>query len=551
MKLSEIKTSDIPKRKLFQIERAVVREVTDLWCKEKVYFPENFSDDVEITFTSRRIKVNFSGKENMIVGSPEATVNEMMRGLILTMASDQNTGGLIDNYEDIIGNVLDVFVHRLKEIGERKFIFQRLQTLELGFGVTFGLSKEFYPIKKVRHILDDILMGASKSKPEEAAETLINDIRETESLGQEEHGVTFHIITTKKGKEASFISLPLGSAQASYVSLLGTHTLRCNIIGEAEGDNNIKTGILKIDAPSHPLNFIQYKRMPLSIDEKPFMEKLSTGTGLSKTIFTTDELTYLKLLFNEYVQLAYFLLKSDHIDEKLRLLIIFPRVNIFKILNEINPDIPVDEPQTLGELAALYVMLFKIRTPSKKKAEENSARIPERLIQEKVYEAIIAFSRNIIRNIYKPVTSVKRNVVYFMQDEYRNPEYLVETKIRIEETSNYLKKLRNMNTVVINKDTGELDLEASVNTTEKKKKVDALVEIIQSIQAAEIEQVKEIIVSKMLDYLSFVSIRIDQIEKVSSPYIKQEIVKEIEESSLNILIQAKSFYKLVMGKTNR
>ncbi len=107
-----------------------------------------------------------------------------------------------------------------------------------------------------------------------------------------------------------------------------------------------------------------------------------------------------------------------------------------------------------------------------------------------------------------------------------------------------------MSTVVIKNDTGELDLEASVNITEKKR-ADALVEIIQSIQATEIEQVKEIIVSKMLDYLSFVSGRIDQIEKVSSPYIKQEIVKEIEAYSLNILIQAKSFYKLVMGKTNR
>jgi hypothetical protein len=281
------------------------------------------------------------------------------------------------------------------------------------------------------------------------------------------------------------------------------------------------------------------------------MEKLSTGTGLSKSIFTADELTYLKLLFNEYVQLAYFLLKSGHINKNLRLLIIFPRVNIFKLLNEINSDIPVDEPQTLGELAALYSLLFKIRTSSKKRMEESSARISERLIQKKVYEAIIAFSRNIIRNIYKPVTSVKRNVVYFMQDDYRNPEYLIETKNRIEEISNYLKKLKSMNTVVIKKDTGELDFEASVNPANKKKRVNALVEITQSIQAAEIEQVKEIIVSKMLDYLSFVSIRIDQIEKVSSPYIKQEIVKEIEEHSLNILIQAKSFYKLVTGKTNK
>ena len=550
MKLSEIKTSDIPKRKLFQIERAVVREATDLWCKDKVYFPNNFADNIEVDLNRKRIKVVYSGKDKMITGSPEATVNEMMRGLILTMASDQNTGGLIDNYEDIIANVLDVFVHRLKEIGERNFIFQRLQTLELGFGVTFGLDKEFYPIKKVRHILDDILMSASQSGPEEAAEALINDIRETEALGQEEHGVTFHIITINKGREASFISLPLGSAQASYVSLLGTHTLRCNIIGEADRSHNIKSGILKIDAPSHPLNFIRYKGMSLSIDEKAFMDKLSTGSGLSKKDFSADELTYLKLLFNEYVQLSYFLLKSGRIDKALRLLIIFPRINIFRILNEENPVIPVDEPQQLEELAALYSTLFKIKKPSRKK-EQSSARIPERVIQEKVYEAIIAFSRNIIRNIYKPITGIKRTVIYFMQDEYRSQDYISETKNRLDEISSYLKKLRAMEKVIINKDTGELDLEASVAIAEKDERPDALVEIIQSIQTAEIEQVKDIIVSKMLAYLSFVTKRIDQIEKVSSPYIKQEIVKEIENYSLNILIQAKSFYKLVMGKTNR
>jgi len=550
MKLSKIKTSGIPKRKLFPIERAVVREATDLWCKDKVYFPNNFADNIDVDLDRKRIKVVFSGKEKMITGSPEATVNEMMRGLILTMASDQNTGGLIDNHEDIIANVLDVFVHRLKEIGERNFIFQRLQTLELGFGVTFGLAKEFYPVKNVRHVLDDILMSASQSGPEEAAEALISDIHETEALGQEEHGVTFHIITINKGREASFISLPLGSAQASYVSLLGTHTLRCNIIGEADGSQNIKSGILKIDAPSHPLNFIRYKGMSLSIDEKAFMEKLSTGSGLSKNDFTADELTSLKLLFNEYVQLSYFLLKSGRIDKELRLLIIFPRVNIFRILNEENPAIPVDEPQQLGELAALYSMLFKIKKSSGKK-EESPARIPERVIQEKVYEAIIAFSRNIIRNIYKPITGIKRSVIYFMQDEYRNLDYIAETKNRLDEISNYLKKLGTLEKVIINKDTGELDLEASVAIAEKDERPDALVEIIQSIQAAEIEQVKEIIVSKMLAYLSFVTMRIDQIEKVSSPYIKQEIVKEIEDYSLNILIQAKSFYKLVMGKTDR
>ena len=64
----------------------------------------------------------------------------MMRGLILTMVTDQETGTLLKNHEAIIGNIIDVFVHRLKEIGERKFIFQRLQSLELGFDIAFGLD---------------------------------------------------------------------------------------------------------------------------------------------------------------------------------------------------------------------------------------------------------------------------------------------------------------------------------------------------------------------------------------------------------------------------
>lgn len=551
MLLSEIKTSAIPKRKLFQIERAVVRETTDLWCNEKVYFPGNFAEEVDVDLSEKRIKVTFSGKEGMIKGSPEATVNEMMRGLILTMASDQKTGNLIDNYEDIIGNVLDVFVHRLKEIGEQKFIFQRLQTLELGFGVNFGLDRKFYPVKNVRHILDDILMGASRSKPEEAAEVLIKDIRETEAMGQEEHGVTFHIITLKKGREASFISLPLGSAQASYVSLLGTHTLRCNIIGKAEGPDHIRSGILKVDAPSHPLNFIRHKEMDIFIDERPFMEKLSSGKDLSKNDFTADELTYLKLLFNEYVQLAHFLLKSGHIDKALRLLIIFPRANIFSILCAENPEIPADEPQTLGELAALYDRLFKIRKPVQKKSDASPARIPERVIQEKVYEAILAFSRNIIRNVYKPITGIRRNMIRFMEEDYQSRDCLFSIREGVDQISAYLKKLKSIETVVINRDSGELDLDASVTSGHADKRTEALEEIIQNIQSEEIEQIKDIIVSKMLAYLSFVSMRIDQIEKVSSPYIKQEIVKAVEEYSQNILVQAKAFYKFVTGKSQR
>jgi len=80
---------------------------------------------------------------------------------------------------------------------------------------------------------------------------------------------------------------------------------------------------------------------------------------------------------------------------------------------------------------------------------------------------------------------------------------------------------------------------------------DALEEIVGNIQAAEIEHIKEVIVSKMLDYLSFVTVRLEQVEKVSSAFIKQEIIKEIESYTSSILLQAKSFYDLMMGRTER
>jgi hypothetical protein len=160
MNLASLKTSHIAKRKLFEVERAIVREVVDLWCKEKSYFNENFAEDVDVEFKGRRIEGSFSNNRLMQYGAPEATVNDVMKGLILTMATDQATGKLLKNHGAVIGNILDVFVHRLKEIGERKFIFQRLQTLELGFSIAFGLDKEFYPIKKARRFLEEVVMVA-------------------------------------------------------------------------------------------------------------------------------------------------------------------------------------------------------------------------------------------------------------------------------------------------------------------------------------------------------------------------------------------------------
>lgn len=549
MNLASIKTSHVSKRKLFEIERAIVRETVDLWCKEKSYFNENFAQDVDVEFKGRRIEVLFSNKGSMRYGPPEATVNEAMKGLILTMATDA-TGTLLKNHGAIIGNILDVFVHRLKEIGEKKFILQRLQSLELGFSIAFGLDKRFTPIKKARRFLEEVITVASLSTAEETVETLIHDMLETASVAPKEHGVTFHIVMEKEN-EASFISLPFRAEQTSYVSLLGTHTLRCNILAELEGRRNIRSGILKIDAPSNPLKFIQHKGLDLSLEKKALMTKLGSTENFNKNDFSIDELLFLKLLFNEYVQLAWFLLNSKIIDPALKLLIIFPRVNIFKILHEENTSIPADEPQTLGTLASFHDMLFTLPRLHEKKKMKKSHRIPEKIIQEKVSEVIQALASNTLQNIYKPVVGIRRALAVYVQKEYSDQNQLSNIKRRIEEVSLYLKKFNQMQGFVLDEATKELDLEASIAYVPKQEQLNALDEIVRNIQAAEVEQIKEIIVSKMLDYLSFVTARLEQIEKVSSSYIKQEIAKDMNSHSMAVLDQARSFYRLIMGKSER
>ena len=80
---------------------------------------------------------------------------------------------------------------------------------------------------------------------------------------------------------------------------------------------------------------------------------------------------------------------------------------------------------------------------------------------------------------------------------------------------------------------------------------EALAEIVSDIQLAELEQVKDIVVNKMIEYLSFVAVRLEQIERISSPGIKDEIARDIESASQSILKQARSFYTLMMGKAQR
>ncbi|MCX5894711.1 MAG: hypothetical protein NTZ51_02600 [Proteobacteria bacterium] len=546
MNLAQIKTSHISKRKLFQIERAVVREMTNLWYKQECYFEGNFAENVDIDFTGRRIKITFPLIKGMRHGSPEATVNELMKSLILTMATDPHTGILLENYEYIIGNILDVFVYRIKEIGGRKFLLHRLQTLDLGFRISFGLGEAYYPVSNARHFLNEVLIGTSTSSPEETVETLREAVRETGMLGLKEQGVTFHIIMEKEN-EASFISLPLGAEQTNYVSLISEHTMRCNIIGSLTGDSSQQPGILKIDAPTHPLQFIRHKGFSLTLDEKALMEKLGAPRDLSKKDFSRDELLYLKLLFNEYVQLAYFLMSSRMIDPGLRLLIIFPRVNLFKIMHEESARILPEEPQTLGELASCHSMLFPLQDLRSQNREKKSYRIPERILQERRVAAIKALAQSTKVHVQTPLVSVERYLQRYVDGGLADQKILKRIHARLHAISTYLKKLHNLQQVVFD-DTGKtLELEACARGKAVNQKKEALEEIAENIQIAEVEEMRDVVTTKMLDYLSSVTVKLDQLEKVSSPSIKKEIIQDLQSRTRLVLSQSGAFYRLVLG----
>jgi hypothetical protein len=259
---------------------------------------------------------------------------------------------------------------------------------------------------------------------------------------------------------------------------------------------------------------------------------------------------FLKLLYNEYVQLAWFLLASGNIDPDLHILIIYPRINFFKILREENSAIPPDEPQTLRELAGLNDRLFELPAAPGAK-EKKSKRIPERVIQDSISTALQLFARNILKNIYNPLTRIRRSLLYYAQRGYSDQRQLATIKSGIEAISAYLKKLNRVQSFAVDPVTGQFDIEASGRELPESRQLNALDEIVQNLQAAEIYQTREVIVTKMLDYLSFVTVRLEQTEKVSTLYIKQEVVKEMEIYTLSILRQAKAFYRLIMGRNDR
>jgi hypothetical protein len=543
MNLTEIKASATPRRRLFQIERAIVREMTDLWFKQGCYFDGNFSDQVDIAFQGQQIKVTFKLTKGLKQGSSEATVNELMKSLILTMATDPRTGQLLENYEYVVGNILDVFIFRLKELGDRKFLLDRLMTLDLGFRVSFGLGDAFYPIRNARRFLDEVLISSTSSTPEETVGRLMEAVRETEKLGIKEPGVTFHIVMERENR-ASFICLPLGMQQATFVPLISEHTLRCNFIGTTTGNGHYQPSMFKVDAPSRPLHFVRHKGFHFEFDEPALMEKLSSAEGARKD-FTENELAFLKLLFNEYVELAHFLLQSHMIDPNVLLLMIFPKLNFFRVLSELLPGLPAAEPQTLGELAACYPLRFHLEDIPDPRRQEKSQRIPERVLQERRIQAIQALSQSTIANIQNPLKKIDRDLSQFKESNLLNDKILERVQKRLQTISVFLKKLHSLRRVVIDPQSKGLNLERCVGEQNVKEKMAALDEISSNIQIAEIEPLKDVITNKMLDYLSFVTIRLEQLQKVAAPDIKEEIIDELKSHTLIILNQSKAFYKLL------
>ena len=543
MNLTEIKASAISKRRLFQIERVVVREMTDLWFKQGCYFDGNFSENVDIAFQGQQIKVTFKLTKGLKQGSSEATVNDLMKSLILTMATDPRTGQLLENYEYVVGNILDVFIFRLKELGDRKFLLDRLMTLDLGFRVSFGLGESFYPIRNARRFLDEVLISSTSSTPEETVSRLMEAVRETEMLGIKEPGVTFHIVMERENR-ASFICLPLGMQQATFVPLISEHTLRCNFIGTTTGNGHYQPSMFKVDAPSRPLHFVRHKGFHFEFDESALMEKLSTAEGAHKD-FTENELAFLKLLFNEYVELAHFLLQSHMIDPSVLLLIIFPKLNFFKVLSEELRELPAAEPQTMGELASYYPLRFHLEDMPKHSGQEKSQRIPERVLQERRIQAIQALSQSTIANIQNPLKKIDRDLNQFKESHLLDHKIMDRMQKRLQGISAFLKKLHNLRRVVIDPQSKGLDLERGTGEQDLKGKMAALDEISSNIQIAEIEPLKDVITNKMLDYLSFVTIRLEQLQKVAAPDIKEEIVDELGTHTRMILNQSKAFYKLL------
>ena len=160
-------------------------------------------------------------------------------------------------------------------------------------------------------------------------------------------------------------------------------------------------------------------------------------------------------------------------------------------------------------------------------------------------------ARHILRHVYKPVSGIKRALIYYTQQDLNSRRPLETARGCVDEISVYLKALRQIKRIVLTENGRDLDMEACLMDASASGAQSAQDEIANSIQLAEIEQTVEVIVSKMLDYLSFVTAKLEQIQKVSSPYIKQQLVGEIDAESSEILSQATAFHRMMTGRARR
>ena len=149
------------------------------------------------------------------------------------------------------------------------------------------------------------------------------------------------------------------------------------------------------------------------------------------------------------------------------------------------------------------------------------------------------------------MSGIKRALIYYAQQECGSRRPPDTARACIDEISAYLKTRRRIRRIVFASNGRDLDLEACLSTGQGAAEQSAQDEIASNIQLAEIEQTVEVIVSKMLDYLSFVTAKLEQIQKVSSPHIKQQLAKEIDTESSEILSQATAFHRMMTGRARR
>ncbi len=138
---------------------------------------------------------------------------------------------------------------------------------------------------------------------------------------------------------------------------------------------------------------------------------------------------------------------------------------------------------------------------------ERSPRIPERVLQERRVRAIQALSTSTINNIHNPLKKIGKDLKLLRERQLTDDKLLHRIQTRLQAISVFLKKLHSLKRVIIDEKHESLDLDAG-SGSDAQQKIAALDEISSNIQIAEIDPLREVITTKMLDYLSFVTVRL-------------------------------------------